>query len=188
MCTLTRKEGSEVERRCHVAWTFQSTTPDTRWEANFVFDHSKALQHKRGKQQQDCASGYILTVLPEGLIQDSTCLKRKAASGVLYSCHAQQKLTQSEHKYSPWQQWCCASLRRLSRQPVILCVLSFATSSSGNSVARKTGMPSTVCLLKYSRLLLTAQGHSASCPPTPSTAVSTATIQHICEDYKGGLT
>lgn len=93
--------------------------------------------------------------LPEGLIQDSTCLKRKAASGMLYSCHPQQKVTQSEHRYSAWQQWCCASLRRLSKQPVILCVLSFATSSSGNSAARTSGMPSTVCLLKYSRLLLT---------------------------------
>ena len=67
-----------------------------------------------------------------------------------------------------------------------LCVFPFATSSSGNSMARKNAFHSlTSEILKFASY--TAQGCSASCPPTPST-VSTATIQHIYEDYKGGLT
>lgn len=55
--TQTRRAGSEVERRCYMTCTFWTSSPDARWEANFVLAHNKALQHKQRKQQQDCASG-----------------------------------------------------------------------------------------------------------------------------------
>ena len=67
MCTQTRRAGNEAERRWHVIWTFQACSPDTRWEANFVLDHSKALRLEQGKQQQDCALDSILSVQPGAL-------------------------------------------------------------------------------------------------------------------------
>lgn len=54
-----------------------------------------------------------------------------------------------------------------------LYILPFASSSSRNSTAGKTGMPSTVCLLKYSSLLL-----------TPHRAVQQAVLPHLPLQYQ----
>lgn len=168
-----QKSRQWVERRWHVTWAHQSTSPDTRWESNFVLDHSKALQH----------NGSSNRIVPQVRSSQSSLgshtyrTARVWRGGQLQGCYIHVHLNRVWHKANTDtahdNNGAMQVYPGLASSLRALCILPFASSSSRNSMAGKTGMPSTVCLLKYSSLLL-----------TPHRAIQQAVLPHLPLQYQ----
>lgn len=180
MCTQTTRAGHEVERRWHVTWTLESTIPGMRWEPNTLswitvkhFSTNKRSSNRFVPQVRSPQSSLGLSHIQTALLWR----RRK-----LHGCSIHVHLNRGWHRLN-------MNTTHDSNGTVQVCPgleSSFIITEFYGQKKLNAFHSLASEIFKFASH--TGQGNSASCPPTPSTTVSTATIQHIYEDYKGGLT
>lgn len=169
-----RKSRQWVERRWHVTWTRQSTTPTQDGKQILSWITVKHFSTNNG------SSNRIAPQVRSSQSSLGSHTYRTAhgwRGGQLQGCYIHVHLNRAWHKANTDtardNNGAVQVYPGLASSLRALCILPFASSSSRNSTAGKTGMPSTVCLLKYSSLLL-----------TPHRAIQQAVLPHLPLQYQ----